>query len=417
MRVAVFTNQFPARLNTFFARDIRALIDCGLQVDVFPFYPPDPSCWPMVPTLLGPDVLPRDRVRHIAGAQLARALRPWPPRRAAAFLRDSARIVGSAARYGIAPVAKSAYAAGYAWASASRFGGPPRYDHVLAYWGNYAASAAWLFHRQTQPGVPFSMFVHARMDLYRQPAFLAQKLLYADNIFVVCEFNRRYLETHYPAIYPQIADRIHVHHLGVPLDDVAFEPAPRPPAQLLAVGNLEPLKGFAGLIEALDRLRSRGIAARLDIIGQGEQEKELRQLVERLALGDVVTFRGLLPSDAVLAAMRGATILVHPPISPDAMPTVIKEAMAVGTPVIASDLAGIPEMLDDGRCGVLVPPGDGAALTEAIAALLGDAERRRRLADAGRRHMERHFDQRTNGAELARRLTATVRQERLHDCA
>jgi len=108
---------------------------------------------------------------------------------------------------------------------------------------------------------------------------------------------------------------------------------------------------------------------------------------------------------------------VHPPISPDAMPTVIKEAMAVGTPVIASDLAGIPEMLDDGRCGVLVPPGDGAALAEAIAALLGDAERRRRLADAGRRHMERHFDQRTNGAELARRLTATVRQERLHDCA
>lgn len=416
MRVAVFTNQFPARLNTFFARDLRALIDCGLEVDVYPFYPPDPAYWPLVPALLGPDILPRERVRHFATSALARALRPWPPRRAAAFLRDSARIVGSAARYGVAPAAKSAYAAGYAWASASRFG-TPRYDHVLAYWGNYAASAAYLFHRQTQAGVPFSMFVHARMDLYRQPAFLAQKLLYADNIFVVCEFNRQYLRDHYPTIYPQIADRIHVHHLGVPLDDVRFEAVPRPPAQLLAVGNLEPLKGFAGLIEALAALRARGVPARLDLIGGGEQERELRLLVERLGLADVVTFRGLLPSEAVLSAMRAATILVHPPISPDAMPTVIKEAMAVGTPVIASDLAGIPEMLDQGRCGVLVPPGDVPALTQAIAALLADPEARRHQAEAGRRHLERHFDQRANGAELARRLTATVRQERLHDCA
>lgn len=416
MRVAVFTNQFPARMNTFFARDLRALIDCGLEVDVYPFYPPDPSCWPMVPALLGPDILPRERVRHFAASELARALRPWPPRRAAAFLRDSARIVGSAARYGLAPVAKSAYAAGYAWASANRFGAP-RYDHVLAYWGNYAASAAYLFHRQTQPGVPFSMFVHARMDLYRQPAFLSQKLLYADNIFVVCEFNRGYLREHYPSIYPRIAERIHVHHLGIPLDDVPFEPAPRPADQLLAVGNLEPLKGFAGLIEAVAALRARGVHARLDLIGGGEQERELRQLAERLGLADVVTFRGVLPPDAVLAAMRAATILVHPPVSPDAMPTVIKEAMAVGTPVIASDLAGIPEMLDQGRCGVLVPPGDGAALARAIAALLEDADRRRHYADAARLHMERRFDQRTNGAALARRLATTVRREQLHDCA
>jgi glycosyltransferase involved in cell wall biosynthesis len=115
--------------------------------------------------------------------------------------------------------------------------------------------------------------------------------------------------------------------------------------------------------------------------------------------------------------MRAATILVHPPISPDAMPTVIKEAMAVGTPVIASDLAGIPEMLDQGRCGVLVPPGDRAALAQAIAALLEDPDRRRHYAEAGRRHTERRFDQRINGATLARRLATTVRREQLHDCA
>src|SRR6476661_3863671 len=199
MRLAVFTNQFPARLNTFFARDMRALLAAGAEIDVYPFYPVDQSCWPMVPAMLGPEFLPRERVRHLRRAEIARALAGWPARPAAAFLGDAARVVRAGMRFGVAPAAKAAYAASYAWATAKRFRGPA-YDHVLAYWGNYAASAAYLFHRYTQPDVPFSMFVHARMDLYRQPAFLAEKLLYADNVFVVCEYNRRYLEQHYAAI-------------------------------------------------------------------------------------------------------------------------------------------------------------------------------------------------------------------------
>jgi glycosyltransferase involved in cell wall biosynthesis len=83
--------------------------------------------------------------------------------------------------------------------------------------------------------------------------------------------------------------------------------------------------------------------------------------------------------------------------------------MAVGTPVIASDVAGIPEALDDGRCGVLVPPKDVGALADAIDALLNDGERRRRFAALGRRRTEELFDLTTNGARLAERLRATTR--------
>jgi colanic acid/amylovoran biosynthesis glycosyltransferase len=103
---------------------------------------------------------------------------------------------------------------------------------------------------------------------------------------------------------------------------------------------------------------------------------------------------------------------VHPSVAPDAMPTVIKEAMAVGTPVVASDLAGIPEMLDGGRCGRLVPPGDAAALTVAIAELLDAPLRRRELADAARAHLDARFNLWTNGAALAATLRRTERQRR-----
>jgi colanic acid/amylovoran biosynthesis glycosyltransferase len=411
MRLAVFTNHFPARLNTFFARDMRALIAAGIELDVYPFYPLDEACWPMVPALLGPEFLPRDRVRHLHRAEVARSVVSWPSPPAPAFLRDAARVVRAGMRFGVAPAAKAAYAAGYAWATVKRFAGPA-YDHVLAYWGNYAASAAYLFHRHVQPDVPFSMFVHARMDLYRQPAFLAQKLLYADNVFVVCEYNRRYLEQHYGGIYPRIAARIQLHHLGLPLEEIGYQPEPRPPARLIGVGNLEPLKGFAGAVQAVATLRARGMDVQLELLGRGEAEPELRRLADRLGVSSAVIFRGWLAPDEVLSAMRAATLLVHPSVAPDAMPTVIKEAMAVGTPVVASDLAGIPEMLDAGRCGRLVPPGDAVALTGAIAELLAAPLRRRELADAARAHLDARFNLWTNGAALAATLRRTERQRR-----
>jgi glycosyltransferase involved in cell wall biosynthesis len=411
MRLAVFTNQFPGRLNTFFARDMRALLECGIELEIFAFYPPDQGLWQHVPELLNPDILPRERVHHFRLADLALAGAPWPPSRAVPFARDAAPLLAAAARFGGGHVVKSAYASAYAWACTKRFGSE-RYDHVLAYWGNHAASVAYLFQRQTQPDVPFSMFVHARMDLYHQPAFLGAKMLYADNIFLVCEFNRGYLQQHFPDVYPRIADRIHVHHLGLPLEQIPFEPNHRAGNRLVAVGNLETLKGFAGLISAVASLRKRGIEVSLDLIGGGPQEGELRRLASSLGVEAHVTFRGWCSSDEVFSFMRQATALVHPSVAPDAMPTVVKEALAVGTPVIASDLAGIPEMLDGGRCGVLVPPGNIPAIEQAIANLLADPARRQALAGAGRAHMETGFDMWRNGRVLADRLRTTVRAER-----
>jgi glycosyltransferase involved in cell wall biosynthesis len=409
MRLAVFTNQFPSPISTFFARDMRALIAAGIELDIFAFYPEQQAHWALVPDLLGDDVLERRRVHHSTPAELLRAAVPLPPRAWASFARDSAGIIGDALRFGGLPAAKSAYAAANAWIWSRRYP-EPAYDHILAYWGNYAASCAYLFHRLTHPDVPFSMFARARVDLYQHQASLAEKFLYADNIFLVCEYNRQFIAETFPAVFPHIERKIRIHYTGLPLGEIGFIPGGRPERTIVAVGRLEPLKGFSRLLEALALLAHRGVEARLEVVGAGDQLPELQALTTRLGLAPQVTFHGFLPPDETIAVMRRATLLVHPPIERDAMPNVLKEALAVGTPVIASDLAGASEILDGGRCGLLVPAGDVAALASAIARMLTDPALRERLASAGRRHMENRFDMWRNGDLLAAHLRASERR-------
>src|SRR5687767_662442 len=99
MRLAVFTNQFPGPTVSFFARDMRALLEAGVAVDIFPFYPLDPSLWRFVPDLLSRRVMPRARIHYLGlGATLAPP-RAQTLRRGPRFLRDAVRIGGAALRY------------------------------------------------------------------------------------------------------------------------------------------------------------------------------------------------------------------------------------------------------------------------------------------------------------------------------
>jgi glycosyltransferase involved in cell wall biosynthesis len=408
VRLAVFTDQFPNRVSTFFARDIRALLNRGIEIEIFPIRPLDPELWTFVPDMLSERVLPRERVHHIPLRACARAGNWRALGQVSRFARDAVAIARASLSSGPGPVAKSVYAAlkGWGWAQEPWARG---FDHVLAYWGNYAATSAYVFHRLTDPRVPFSMIIHSG-DLYEAPAFLAEKMLYADNIFLVCEFNRQYISRHFPRQFPRLAGKIGIHYLGLNLEEMPFTPLPRPAGTVLAVGRFEELKGFHILLRAIGALRDRGIRVELQLIGAGGWDTKLKALAADLQIAGQVTFSGWLTPDRVLEAMRQATILVHPSITPDAMPTVIKEALAVGTPVIASDLAGIPEILDRGRCGSLVPPGNVCALADAISMLLEDGARRQEFARAGREHVERVFDLWRNGQRLAHHLRSTRRR-------
>ncbi len=408
LRLAVFTNQFPARLSTFFARDLRSLHEHGVESRVFPLYPLDAALWQYVPSALDADALPRARVHHVDAREALALARP-PLARAARARRDGARIALAAGRYGVRPALKSVYAVAKAWAWAHRAAERPC-DHVLAYWGNYAASAAYVYHRLVDERLPFTMFVHARMDLYERPAFLAEKMLHADNVVLVCEYNREYLRRHFPDVYDRVAPKLHVHHLGLDLDEYRLRLGGREPDLLVGVGRLEPLKGFDRLLRAAAELRAAGRAVRVELVGGGEAEGALRRLATTLGIADAVRFRGWLAPAATREAIARAAVLVHPPVERDAMPTVLKEALALGTPVIASSLAGAPEILDHGWCGQLVPAGDVGEIVRAVLRVLDHPEHAAAAAERGRRHVERTFDARVNGGTLAALLRATPRR-------
>jgi glycosyltransferase involved in cell wall biosynthesis len=117
---------------------------------------------------------------------------------------------------------------------------------------------------------------------------------------------------------------------------------------------------------------------------------------------------GWLPFENVKKEMEKATLLIHPSIGlGDAVPTVIKEALALGLPVVASNTAGIPELLDNGRIGVLVPTKDSYSLAGSIISLLEDEQKRKSFGIRGRKFAEQKFDMWSNGKELSKLILNT----------
>jgi glycosyltransferase involved in cell wall biosynthesis len=412
MRVAVFTANYPARVASFFERDMRGLIDAGVEIDVFAIRPLDASLWKLTTGLLGPARLPRSRVHHLGVVQ---SLRDSIGRVGTLGWRDAAKILPAAARFGPVPLAKTAYVLPKAWMWAAEYG--DRYDHILAYWGNYAGTCAYVFHRLAGRPIPFSIWLHAGTDLYSRPVFMREKLLYADNIITCCEFNQEFIARTYADIAPQTGPKVHVSHHGLDLAQFPFRPAGRPANRVLAVGRLSHDKGFDHLLRAAALLRQRGVDVSVEFVGDGKERAPLESLAAQLGITDMVNFRGWLPFPEVRKAMMEATVLVHPSDRlGDGLPNVVREAMALGTPVIASDVAGIPDALRDG-CGVLVPPADVHRLADAIVQTLGDPRQRQEIAVRARQRSEERYDLWRNGSRLASLLQASKRGQPTPDPA
>ena len=179
---------------------------------------------------------------------------------------------------------------------------------------------------------------------------------------------------------------------------------------LLAVGSLQPYKGHLHLIDACALLRERGIGNRCIIVGRGELENDLRERIAQLGLDDVVELAGPRTSEEVQALMRDAAMLVHPSVvtqtgKTEGIPVAVMEALAAGVQVVASNVTGMGELVIDGRTGVLVDPGDAAALADAIGRILADRERAAAMAEAGRAHVLQCFDIGRSAAMLVDVLT------------
>jgi glycosyltransferase involved in cell wall biosynthesis len=174
---------------------------------------------------------------------------------------------------------------------------------------------------------------------------------------------------------------------------------------ILSIGRLIEKKGFHDLLLACEILRQRGRHFQVEIIGSGPWEYLLQTQTKRLRLQERVRFLGAQPQEVVRESFRRATIFALPSIisgegDRDGIPTVLMEAMASGTPVVSTFVSGIPELIESGSNGLLVPPNNPLLLADALGQLLNAPELREKLARAARAKMEERFSIEKSAREL-----------------
>ena len=192
----------------------------------------------------------------------------------------------------------------------------------------------------------------------------------------------------------RLAD-VHLISNGADLRRFSPDPAAAVPAfgphMIFACRQLFPRKGIRFLVEAVARLADRFPDVRLVVAGDGFERPELEALARRLGIAERTRFLGAVPNGELPRFYRAAAVSVIPSLE-EGFGIPAAEAMGCEVPVVASDAGGLPEVVEDGVTGFVVPRGDAEALARALATLLADADLRRRMGRAGRRRALARFD-------------------------
>ncbi|HVF40852.1 MAG TPA: glycosyltransferase [Gemmatimonadaceae bacterium] len=273
--------------------------------------------------------------------------------------------------------------------------------HLHAHFANRSATVAQQAAKLL--GVPFSFTAHA-FDIYRgaDHAVIARKMADSKFTVTVSEFNVRFLDS----LMNGKRGRVELVRNGI--DMSRFMPAPRVPMtpfRILTVARLVEKKGIPVLVEACRVLRDRGHKFRCDIIGKGALRAELERNIRANELGSMVRLLGPLPQQEIIRRYQVAHVVALPCIvaadgNRDGLPVSIVEAMACGLPVISTPVTGIPEVIQDGCNGLLVPEGDAVALADALERMMTDDELYARLRSSARASVCESFDQRRTAAKL-----------------
>jgi glycosyltransferase involved in cell wall biosynthesis len=277
--------------------------------------------------------------------------------------------------------------------------------HVHAHWATHPTLAAFVIQRLT--GLPYSFTAHSH-EIYVDRTMLEEKIRRASFVVTISEYNQRLLREFYG---DRAADKTAVIHCGV--DVAVFQPPPyrerSGPFTIVCVASLQRHKGHPYLIEACARLKAQGIPFRCLLVGEGQDRPQIEALIARLGLAGEVRLLGQQPRHRVSELLAAADVvtlqsIMTPSGMSEGIPVALMEAMAVGRPVIASALRGIPELVEHERTGLLIPDQDAQALADALLRIYREPEFARQLGSAARAKVVREFNLRDNAAALYRLL-------------
>lgn len=302
-----------------------------------------------------------------------------------------------------------------------------RFGQALVMAAEFPARARWIYshfihtpssvarYASDMTGIAWSASAHAK-DIWTSPDWeLSEKLAAADWTVTCTAGGARHLKE-----LSADASRVTLVYHGI---DLSRFPKPRrelsprdgadpaDPVRVLSVGRAVAKKGLDTLADALALLPS-DLAWHWTHVGGGELADDLKAQVERLGLAGRATILGSRAQSEVLEAYRSSDLFVLPcriadDGDRDGLPNVLVEAQSQGLPCISTPISGIPELVDDGRTGILVPPDDPTALAAAIGDAIRSPDLRARIGDAAMERVHAHFDHRGTIGQLIARFEAS----------
>jgi colanic acid/amylovoran biosynthesis glycosyltransferase len=380
LHVGYVLKQYPRLSETFILNEILGLEQAGVQVSIFSLrHATEGRFHPGIASVRGDvNYLPSaDKAAFLAAVRALPDLNTdqlgavldfvdlLPPDRQARVLLDAVEVANRVRTSGI--------------------------DHLHAHFLTIAAHTAHIVHLLT--GVPYTVTAHAK-DIYRHTVDwpVAERVArQATFIVTVCDANLRHLQTRLPGA------RLTRIYNGLGPQQPPTDLADRTRHLVVGVGRLVEKKGFDILLHAVARLASDFADAQCVLVGDGDQRTALETLASTLGITDRVTFTGSLPQPQVAEWLRRAHVMAAPcrvgdDGNQDALPTVLIEALGAGLPAVATPIAGIPEIIEHGSAGLLVPENDAAALATGLAGVMTDDAIWSAMSTAGPEKLVARFD-------------------------
>jgi glycosyltransferase involved in cell wall biosynthesis len=281
--------------------------------------------------------------------------------------------------------------------------------HLHAHFAHSPTSVA-MFASQLS-GIDFSFTGHAK-DIYTShPIQLREKMIKARFLVTCTEYNRQHLKQ---ILGNGRADVYRIYH-GIDLNLFSggkSNRSPKQPYHLITVARLVPKKGLPTVYRALQRLQQAGIDFEHILIGDGDDRDKILKLIQALGLADSCKWAGTLAHEQVLAHYRRSDLFVlgceqAANGDQDGIPNVFVESLAMGLPVVSTQLSAIPELIEPGKTGLLVQPGDDKKMTSAILTVLRDKDLRSQVIKSGKERVAQLF----NNRELIKDLYRVYQQE------
>lgn len=265
--------------------------------------------------------------------------------------------------------------------------------HLHAHFASVATSVARLAAHFAD--IPYTFTAHAK-DIFHDsvdPEDFGKKLRDAKSVVTVSDYNKGYLEDKYGALAQGVC-RI---YNGLDVSQFSYQSPENRLPTIISVGRLVEKKGLSILVDACDLLHQWGCDFQCHIVGSGDLQGELQRQILDLSLQHKVTLKGDRPQKEVFKLVQQSAVFVAPYIigkdgNRDGLPTVLLESMALGTPCVATDVTGIPELVIHQNTGLIVPQQDAKSLALAIQQFLIDKDLRIRCAGEARKLIESHFN-------------------------